>query len=77
MTLSDIQLDGRGNLKHFLTIEGLSRVLLTEILDQTEGFLGIAEQAVKKVPLCRGKIVANLFFETSTCLLYTSDAADE
>ncbi|WP_089724163.1 aspartate carbamoyltransferase catalytic subunit [Candidatus Thiosymbion oneisti] len=66
MTLSDIQLDGRGNLKHFLTIEGLSRELLTEILDQTEGFLGVAEQAVKKVPLCRGKIVANLFFETST-----------
>ncbi|WP_133510453.1 aspartate carbamoyltransferase catalytic subunit [Candidatus Thiosymbion oneisti] len=66
MTLSDIQLDRRGNLKHFLTIEGLSRELLTEILDQTEGFLGVAEQAVKKVPLCRGKIVANLFFETST-----------
>jgi len=66
MNRSNIQLDARGNLKHFLTIEGLSRELLTEILDQTEGFLGVAEQAVKKVPLCRGKIVANLFFETST-----------
>jgi len=61
-----IQLDAQGNLKHFLTIEGLSRDLLTEILDKTEGFLGVARQAVKKVPLCRGKIVANLFFETST-----------
>lgn len=66
MSAPDIQLDAQGNLKHFLTIEGLSRELLTEILDQTEGFLGIAEQTVKKVPLCRGKIVANLFFETST-----------
>jgi len=66
MTLSNIQLDGWGNLKHFLTIEGLSRALLTEILDKSEGFLGVAEQAVKKVPLCRGKVVANLFFETST-----------
>ncbi len=66
MNPSAIQLDAQGNLKHFLTIEGLSRELLTAILDQTEGFLGIAEQAVKKVPLCRGKIVANLFFETST-----------
>jgi len=66
MSAADIQLDHRGNLKHFLTIEGLSRDLLTEILDRTEGFLGVAVQAVKKVPLCRGKIVANLFFETST-----------
>jgi aspartate carbamoyltransferase catalytic subunit len=60
------QLDGQGNLKHFLTIEGLSRELLVEILDRAEGFLGVTQQAVKKVPLCRGKVVANLFFETST-----------
>jgi aspartate carbamoyltransferase catalytic subunit len=60
------QLDAQGNLKHFLTIEGLSRDLLIEILDKAEGFLGVAQQAVKKVPLCRGKVVANLFFETST-----------
>lgn len=60
------QLDAHGNLKHFLTIDGLSRALLTEILDRAEGFLGVAQQAVKKVPLCRGKVIANLFFETST-----------
>jgi aspartate carbamoyltransferase catalytic subunit len=66
MNRTDIQLDGQGNLKHFLTIEGLGRDLLTQILDKAEGFLGVARQAVKKVPLCRGKIVANLFFETST-----------
>ncbi|MFB1487434.1 MULTISPECIES: aspartate carbamoyltransferase catalytic subunit [unclassified Thiocapsa] len=60
------QLDGEGNLKHFLTIEGLSRALLVEILERSEGFLGVTRQAVKKVPLCRGKVVANLFFETST-----------
>ncbi|MEA3278412.1 MAG: aspartate carbamoyltransferase catalytic subunit [Pseudomonadota bacterium] len=66
MSTSAAQLDPQGNLKHFLTIEGLSRGLLTEILDKAEGFLGVAQQAVKKVPLCRGKIVANLFFETST-----------
>ncbi|UHD18517.1 aspartate carbamoyltransferase catalytic subunit [Thiocapsa bogorovii] len=60
------QLDSQGNLKHFLTIEGLSRGLLVEILDRAEGFLGVTQQAVKKVPLCRGKVIANLFFETST-----------
>ena len=62
----DLQLDPAGHLKHLLTVEGLGRDLLTEILDQAEGFLGVAQQAVKKVPLCRGKVVANLFFETST-----------
>ena len=60
------QLDFNGNLKHLLTLDGLSRELLTEILDKAEGFLVVARQAVKKVPLCRGKIVANLFFENST-----------
>jgi aspartate carbamoyltransferase catalytic subunit len=60
------QLDHHGHLKHFLTIEGLSRDLLIEILDRAAGFLGISQQAVKKVPLCRGKVIANLFFETST-----------
>ncbi|NCA69304.1 MAG: aspartate carbamoyltransferase catalytic subunit [Sphingobacteriia bacterium] len=66
MTMPNPQLDAHGNLKHFLTIDGLSRALLVEILDRAEGFLGVAQQAVKKVPLCRGKVVANLFFETST-----------
>jgi aspartate carbamoyltransferase catalytic subunit len=66
MSSADSQLDAQGNLKHFLTIEGLSPELLTEILDKAEGFLGVAQQAVKKVPLCRGKVIANLFFENST-----------
>jgi aspartate carbamoyltransferase catalytic subunit len=66
MKAGNPQLDGQGNLKHFLTIEGLSRVLLIEILDRAESFLGVTQQAVKKVPLCRGKVIANLFFETST-----------
>ncbi|NEX22283.1 aspartate carbamoyltransferase catalytic subunit [Thiorhodococcus mannitoliphagus] len=60
------QLDAHGNLKHFLTIEGLSRELLIEILEKAEGFVSVAQQAVKKVPLCRGKVIANLFFENST-----------
>ncbi|MGB5833082.1 MAG: aspartate carbamoyltransferase catalytic subunit [Thiohalocapsa sp.] len=60
------QLDAKGNLKHFLTIDGLDRALLNEIMDRAEGFLSVARQAVKKVPLCRGKIIANLFFENST-----------
>jgi aspartate carbamoyltransferase catalytic subunit len=62
----DIQLRDNGRLRHFLTLDGLGRALLTEILDTADGFVGVAERSVKKVPLCRGRIVANLFFETST-----------
>jgi len=66
MTARDIQLDQNGRLRHFLTSEGLSRQHLTEILDYAESFVGVADRAVKKVPLLRGKTVVNLFFEAST-----------
>ena len=61
-----IQLTETGKLKHFLTIEGLNKALLTEILDTAESFAGISEHQVKKVPLLRGKTIVNLFFENST-----------
>ena len=60
------QLDAQGRLRHFLTTEGLSRDTLTSILDTAESFAAVGERAVKKVPLLRGRTVANLFFEPST-----------
>ena len=66
MTAPDIQLDARGRLRHFLTIENLPRTLLIEILDNAERFTVVGDRAVKKVPLLRGKTVVNLFFEPST-----------
>lgn len=63
---ADMQLTASGRLRHFLTIEGLSRELLEEILDTAESFAGVKDQAVKKVPLLRGKTIFNLFFEPST-----------
>ena len=62
----NIQLGENGQLRHFLCIEGLGQGLLTEILDTAESFAGVSERTVKKVPLLRGKIITNLFFETST-----------
>lgn len=62
----DIQLTPDGRLKHFLTTEGLSREMLTDILDTAESFSFIASKPVKKIPLLRGKTVINLFFENST-----------
>jgi len=66
MTENDLQLDSQGRLRHFLTVEGLSRELLEKILDTAESLATVTEQSVKKVPLLRGKTVVNLFFETST-----------
>ena len=60
------QLNEHGELKHLLTIEGLPRSVVTHILDTAEGFVGVADREVKKVPLLRGKSVFNLFFENST-----------
>jgi len=63
---NQVQLTKDGRLKHFLTTEGLSKELLTEILDTADSFISTQERAVKKVPLLRGKTVVNLFFENST-----------
>ncbi len=62
----DLQLNSEGKLKHFLTIEGLNKEILTEILDVAESFSSMSSQQVKKVPLLRGKTIVNLFFENST-----------
>ncbi len=60
------QLDQHKKLKHLLTIEGLPKATLLQILDTAETFIGVNEREVKKVPLLRGKTVCNLFFENST-----------
>ncbi|MEX0638336.1 MAG: aspartate carbamoyltransferase catalytic subunit [Burkholderiales bacterium] len=60
------QLNANGELQHLLSIEGLPRALLVQILDTAESFAGVTERDIKKVPLLRGKSVFNLFFEGST-----------
>jgi aspartate carbamoyltransferase catalytic subunit len=60
------QLNSKGNLNHLLSIEGLSKERIIQILDTAESFLKIGERDVKKVPILRGKTVCNVFFENST-----------
>ena len=60
------QLNETGELQHLLSIEGLPREILVQILDNAESFVGVTERDIKKVPLLRGKSVFNLFFEPST-----------
>ncbi|RLA18546.1 MAG: aspartate carbamoyltransferase catalytic subunit, partial [Gammaproteobacteria bacterium] len=64
--MNNLQLNSQGKLKHFLSIDGLSPDILTEILDTAESFTSMSKQQVKKVPLLRGKTIVNLFFENST-----------
>lgn len=72
---SRLQLDEQGRLRHFLTTEGLSKDTLTEIMDVAESFSNVGHQAVKKVPVLRGKTIVNLFFENSTRTRTTFDLA--
>ena len=71
----NIQLNKDGKLKHFLTTEGLSKEILTEIMDTAENFCTVANMPVKKLPLLRGKTILNLFFENSTRTRTTFDLA--
>jgi aspartate carbamoyltransferase catalytic subunit len=66
MENNNIQFDDQGKLRHFLSIEGLDKKILTEILDTAESFTSVTDRTIKKVPILRGKTVANLFFEAST-----------
>ncbi len=66
MLTANPQLTAGKKLRHLLTIEGLSRPLIEEILVSADQFVSVGDRDVKKVPLLRGKSVFNLFFENST-----------
>ena len=72
---SRLQLNSQGRLRHFLTTEGLSRDLLTEILDTAESFIDPATGAIVNRPLLAGRTVMNLFFEASTRTRTTFEVA--
>ncbi len=73
-TPSQIQLNQNGNLKHFLTIEGLYKDTLTKILDTAQSFFKDQNQLFTN-NLLEGRTVMNLFFENSTRTRTTFEAA--
>nr|WP_315278029.1 aspartate carbamoyltransferase catalytic subunit [uncultured Acinetobacter sp.] len=73
-TPSQIQLNKDGYLKHFLTIEGLSKETLTQILDTAQSFFNEQNQLITN-NLLEGRTVMNLFFENSTRTRTTFEAA--
>ena len=71
---SQLQLNSHGQLQHFLTIEGLSSGILTQILDTADSFFD-QHGRLKTAPLLEGRTVMNLFFENSTRTRTTFEAA--
>lgn len=52
--------------QNLLSLEGLSRQAIIEVLDVAESFVEVNQRAIKKVPALKGRVVASLFFEEST-----------
>jgi aspartate carbamoyltransferase catalytic subunit len=63
---SALQIDGNGNLRHLLTLKGLDKALLVDILDDAETFLTRPGDLPARRQSLAGRSVGNLFFEPST-----------
>ncbi len=60
------QQDSAGGLRHLVTLEGLTRDVLTGILDRAESYRRLPGQPAYEGRELAGVTVANLFFEPST-----------
>lgn len=63
---ASLQLDANGNLRHLLTLKGLDKALLTDILDDAGGYITAPGELPARSEALAGRTVANLFFEPST-----------
>jgi aspartate carbamoyltransferase catalytic subunit len=61
-----LQLNQDGSLRHLLTLRGLDRSLLVEMLDDAERYLTPPGELPAHSKALTGRTVANLFFEPST-----------
>lgn len=60
------QFDAHRRLRNFLTIAGLPREILLNILTTAQSFINPKTREIKSTPLLKNKTVVNLFFEPST-----------
>jgi aspartate carbamoyltransferase catalytic subunit len=63
---TQLQFDENGNLRHLLSLRGLDSTLLSELLDEAEGFLTAPGALPARSHSLAGRTVGNLFFEPST-----------
>lgn len=75
-SLARPQLGSDGGIRHFLGVEGLSRVQLENIIDKAMGYFDTDGKLINTDELV-GKTVMNLFFENSTRTRTTFEAAQK
>ena len=63
---AELQFAANGQLRHLLTLRGLSREKITGLLNLSQSFVTDLGQPVARANTLQGKTVANLFFEPST-----------
>jgi len=61
-----LQFDENGNLRHLLSLKGIGATLLSELLDDAEGYLTAPGALPARSQSLAGRTVGNLFFEPST-----------
>ncbi len=53
-------------MKHLISIEDLDRADIERIVSQAERFAEVSDREIKTLPTLRGRMVLNLFYESST-----------
>jgi aspartate carbamoyltransferase catalytic subunit len=61
-----LQLNADGSLRHLLTLKGLDKSLLVDILDDADRYITPTDGLPARSSVLAGRTVANLFFEPST-----------
>jgi aspartate carbamoyltransferase catalytic subunit len=63
---ASLQIDENGNLRHLLTLKGLDKSMLVDILDDADSYLTKPGDIPARSQSLAGRSVGNLFFEPST-----------
>jgi len=63
---ASLQLNADGGLRHLLTLKGIEKELLVELLDDAERFVTPPGDSPARSQALAGRTIANLFFEPST-----------
>ena len=63
-------------MNHLVSLKDLKKEDIIELLELAEKFID-HDGKILKDPIFPDKKIVNIFCEPSTCLLYTSDAADD